>query len=152
VVTELGLLRGHIQTDLSRLRDAAGAPSTASTASSPRLPAVPVVAPAAAGDVTAVRARLLGPPCAPAGPCTVVVGIDRRSGAPTAPTPWAVLATDRCRATVVPLGDGSTPAAAGAYGMAAVRLPPGRALAVLVVTGAPSRAASAPLPIGAGPC
>jgi hypothetical protein len=113
---------------------------------------VPVVAPAAAGDVLAVRLRLLHPPCTPGGSCAVVVGVDRRPGAPATPTPWTVLAADRCGGGTTPVGTGVTPADAGAYGVVTVVLPPTPALAVVAVTTGPSRAASAPLPLGAGPC
>ena len=152
VVSELGLLQGRLAADLSRLRDAAGSPTVPVTAPTPALAAVPAVAPAAGGDVSAVRLRLLDPPCAPGVPCTVVVAVDHRPGvAPTAAS-WTVLAADRCRGTVAPIGAGVTPATPGGYGVATVLLPPGRALAVLAVTAPPSSAASAAVPLGAGPC
>lgn len=150
VAAELGLLQERIQSDLARLRDAGGAPAPAATAPV-ALPPLPVVAPAAAGDVAAVRLRLLDPPCTPGTACTVVVGVDRRPGAVAAPTPWRLLAADRCRGGLVPLGAGSTPAAPGSYGVATVVLPPGPALALVAETPEPS-AASAAVPIGAGPC
>jgi hypothetical protein len=152
VITELGLLQGRIRADLARLRDAADGPEVVRTVSTPPLPAIPVVAPAAAGDVAAVRLRLLDPPCAPAGTCSVLVAVDRTPGAPATPAPWTVLAIDRCRGSVVPLGTGVVPAASGSYGVATVPMPAGRALALLAVTAAPARAASTALPIGSGPC
>jgi hypothetical protein len=152
VVSELGLLQGRIRADLARLRDAADVPQLTRTEAAPPLPAIPVVAPAAAGDVAAVRLRILDPPCAPAGACTVLVAADRRTGASGTPVPWTVVAVDRCRGSVVPLGTGVTPAASGSYGVATVLVPSGRALALLAVTTAPARAASAALPIGGGPC
>jgi hypothetical protein len=152
VVTELALLQGRIRSDVARLRDAAGAPPPPPVSSTRDLPPVPVPAPPAAGDVTGVRLRLLDPPCAAGGPCTVVVAVDRRPGSPATPTTWSVVATDRCHGAQDVLGSGTTPAAAGAFGVATVALPPGRALALVAVTGSPARAASPPVPIGAGPC
>jgi hypothetical protein len=152
VISELGLLQGRIRADLARLRDAADVPELTRTAAAPPLPAIPVVAPAATGDVAAVRLRLLDPPCAPHGACTVLVAADRRAGAAAAPVSWTVVAVDRCRGSVVPVGTGVTPAAPGSYGVATVLVPSGRALALLAVTTAPARAASTALPIGAGPC
>ncbi len=152
VTTELVLLQGHIRADVARLRDAAAAPVARPSATAAPLPAPPVVAPPAAGDVSAVRLRLLDPPCSPAGPCTVVVGVDRRPGAPAAPVSWTVLGADRCRGTLVTLGSGLTPAPTGALGVATVPLPPARALALVAVTAGPARAASAAVPLGAGPC
>lgn len=152
VLTELALLQGRIRSDVARLRDAADVPSPRPTATALPLPPVPFVAPAAAGDVAAVRLRLLDPPCAAGGPCTVVVAIDHGPGAPATPTTWTVVAADRCRGTQETLGSGTTPAAAGAYGIATVALPPGRALALAAVTAPPARAASAPATVGTGPC
>lgn len=152
VVTELGLLQGRIRADLARLRDAADVPEVVRTASTPPLPAIPVVAPAGAGDVAAVRLRLLDPPCAPGDTCSVLVAVDRAPGAPATPAPWTVLAVDRCRGSVVPLGSGVAPAASGSYGAASVHVPAGRALALVAVTTAPVRAASTALPIGSGSC
>ncbi len=152
VLGELGLLHGRIQADLSRLRDAAGVPSASAAAPARSLAPIPVVAPAGAGDVVGVRVRLLDPPCEPGSSCAVAVGVDRRPGTAVTPTAWTVMAADRCRGTEVPLGGGVTPGAAGAYGVVRIALPPGRALAVLAVTTAPSRAASTALAVGAGPC
>ena len=152
VITELGLLQGRLAADLSRLRDAAGSPTVPASAPTPGLAPVPVVAPAAAGDVSAVRLRLLDPPCAPGAPCTVVVAVDHRPGVTPTDASWTVLVADRCRGTVVPSGAGVTPATTGAYGVATVLLPPGRALALLAVTAPPSSAASTAVPVGAGPC
>jgi hypothetical protein len=151
VAAELGLLRDRIQSDLARLRDAGGAPAPAATAPASTLLPLPAVAPATAGDVSAVRLRLLDPPCSPGSACTVVVGVDRRPGALAAPTTWTLLAADRCRGGLVPLTTGTTAAAPGAYGIATVVLPPGRALALVATTRDPS-AASAALAIGTGPC
>jgi hypothetical protein len=152
VVTELGLLQGRIETDLARLRDAAGVPTAPASVPGPTLPAIPVVAPASAGAIAAVRLRVLDPPCAASGPCTVVVGVDRFPGAVAAPVPWTLLVLDRCRGTLVPLGAGVTAVTGGDYGVATVALPPGPALAVLAVTAEPSHAASPAVSIGAGPC
>jgi hypothetical protein len=152
VITELGLLQGRIRADLARLRDAADVPEVVRTASAPPLPAIPVVAPAVAGDVAAVRLRLLDPPCAPAGTCRVLVAVDRTARSSPTPAPWTVLAIDRCRGSVVPIATGVVPAASGAYGVATVPVPAGRALALLAVTTGPARAASPALPIGSGPC
>lgn len=151
VVTELTLLQGRLRADLARLRDAAGSPTTA-TAAPGALPPVPVPAPPAAGDVAGVRLRVLDPPCAPGGTCTVVVAVDHRGAAPAAPAAWRVLAVDRCRGTTTDLGAGGTSAVPGAWGIVTVTLPAGRALALVVVTTSPDRAAAAPTPIGAGPC
>jgi hypothetical protein len=151
VVAELGLFRERIQSDLARLRDAGGAAAPTATIPAAALPPLPVVAPASAGDVAAVRLRLLDPPCAPGAACTVVVGVDLRPGAVAASTPWTLLAADRCRGGLVPLGTGSTAAAPGAYGVARVVLPPGPALALVATTTDPS-AASPAVPIGAGSC
>ncbi|PVZ10049.1 hypothetical protein [Actinomycetospora cinnamomea] len=148
VATELALLRGRIEADLARLHAAGGAPTT--TVAAPALPPVPVIAPPAAGDVDAVRLRVVDPPCDPGGACSVLVGIDPHPGAAAVASPWTLVVADRCRGGVVPLGSGTSPA--GAWGTTTVVVPPGRALALLAVTDAPSRAASAPVPIGAGPC
>ncbi|NMO89444.1 hypothetical protein [Actinomycetospora sp. TBRC 11914] len=152
VVTELVLLQGRLRADLARLHEAGGAPRPPATAPTVPLPPVPVAAPAAAGDVAGVRARPLDPPCTPGAACTVVVAVDRRAGTPAAPVAWRALVVDRCHGTTTDLGAGTTPAAPGAWGLATVPLPPGRALALVAVTAAPSRAAAAPVLIGAGPC
>jgi hypothetical protein len=149
VVTELGLLQTRLRADLARLHDAGGVPAAA-PAAVPTLPPLPVVAPAADGDVTGVRLRVLHPPCASGGGCTLLVGVERRPGAPATPTPWTVLAVDRCRGGATPVGTGVT--ADDGYGLVTVALPPGAALAVAAVTTGPARAASVALPIGAGPC
>lgn len=152
VATELGLLRDRIQADLARLQAAGGAPTTTSTVPVPALPPIPVIAPPAAGDVGTVRLRVVDPPCRPGAACTVLVGVDRHPGTVAAPSPWTLLAADRCRAELVSLASGTAPATAGSWAATTVVVPPGPALALLAVTPEPSRAASAAVPIGAGPC
>jgi hypothetical protein len=150
VGVELGLLQDRIEADLARLHAAGGAPAATDTAPLPALPPVPVIAPPAAGDVDAVRLRVVDPPCPAGATCTVLVGVDRRPGAVAVPTPWTLVVVDRCRGEVVPLASGTSPAAA--YGTATALVPPGRALALIAVTDGPARAASAAVPIGEGPC
>ncbi|MDD7965876.1 hypothetical protein [Actinomycetospora lemnae] len=150
VGVELALLRGRIEADLARLHAAGGAPAPSDSVPLPALPPVPVVAPPAAGDVDAVRLRVVDPPCRPGAACTVLVAVDRRPGAVAVPSPWTLVVADRCGGGVVPLASGTSPGTA--YGTATALVPPGRALALVAVTDGPSRAASEPVAIGAGPC
>ncbi|GAA4881561.1 hypothetical protein [Actinomycetospora straminea] len=150
VALELGLLQDRIEADLARLHAAGGAPAPTDTVPLPALPPVPVIAPPAAGDVAAVRLRVVDPPCRPGATCTVLVGVDRHPGAVAGSPAWTLLAVDRCRGVFVPLASGAsqvTPTAS-----VAAPVPPGRAFALVAVTDGPSRAASPAVPIGAGPC
>ncbi|WP_026204479.1 hypothetical protein [Actinomycetospora chiangmaiensis] len=150
VGAELGLLRGRIATDLARLAAAGAAPTAVPTTGG--LPPVPRPAPAAAGDVSGVRLRVLAGPCEPARPCTVAVGVDRRDGtAPTA-TPWTVVVVDRCRGLTTTSPGATTPPGSGTYGVTTVPLPDSPAIALLAVTDGADRAASAATPVGGGPC
>ncbi|MDD7938115.1 hypothetical protein PHK61_06755 [Actinomycetospora lutea] len=150
VGVELGFLRDRIEADLARLHAAGGAPAPTDTAALPALPPVPVIAPPAAGDVGAVRLRVVDPPCHPGAACTVLVGVDRRPGADAVPAAWTLVVADRCRGGIARLATGTSPGTA--YGTTTALVPPGRALVLVAVTDGPSRAASAAVPIGEGSC
>jgi len=155
---EYAFLRGEIAEDVRLLlgRSAARA-SPAEPAVTARPPApVPVVAPAAAGLVRAVDLRGLGP-CRPGGVCPVRVLVVVRPGAEPVRVEWRLVVVDRCtgRQTGRPGGVVALPPrTAPGYDLGGVRLPRGRSLAVIAVTGRPARAAAPPLlvPADGGSC
>lgn len=151
IAVEFAFLHDQIARDIAALLDAGRTGSTTSDASA-REPA-PVVAPAppTAGAVTAVDLRTLGP-CAPGQACEARVQVRLRPGPGPQTVDWAFQVVNRCTGTVVVLPGGTVtipPNGDRADAIDALALPPGDALAVLALTGAPDTAASAPVSVPA---
>jgi hypothetical protein len=151
IAVEFAFLHDQIARDIAALLDAGRTGSTTSDASA-REPA-PVVAPAppTAGAVTAVDLRTLGP-CAPGQACEARVQVRLRPGPGPQTVDWAFQVVDRCTGTAVVLPGGTVtipPNGDRADAIDALALPPGDALAVLALTGAPDTAASAPVSVPA---
>jgi hypothetical protein len=131
----------------------AGATQTAATAKSTAVPhggkphPVPAVAPAATGIVSHVSARPVGT-CAPGHACRLAVGFRVTPSAAAQPIGWEVRIYDRCTGTFTSRPGTTLVAPAGATSMRAtptVSVPAGRALALVVTTTRPARAAAAPV-------
>ncbi|TSE00373.1 hypothetical protein FOS14_08075 [Skermania sp. ID1734] len=111
-------------------------------------PSAPSPAPASAGPINAVSATLADGPCAPGQPCTIRVDVKIDPAPKQRPVSWELRAYDQCSKAVMTVGRLTVPVPAGApqiYGVTRVAMPPGKAFAVVAVTGNPAAAASAPL-------
>ncbi len=113
--------------------------------------------PAAAGPVTRVTVQRLQATCSSGRTCPVrvYVRLNRRPAAQR--VAWTFQVMNRCTGTTVTRPGTAVIAKAGwsyVYGTTYLRLPHGRALAVIAVTRSPARAASSPLlvPPGGGAC
>jgi hypothetical protein len=95
-------------------------------------------------------------PCAPGQACEARVQVRLRPGSEPQTVDWAFHVVDRCTGAVVVLPGGTVtvpPNGDRADAIDALALPPGDALAVLALTGAPDTAASAPVSVPAqGSC
>lgn len=152
---ELIFLRGHIVHDLHQLagdHPKTHRPSTPAHSARAAPLAVTAPAPAAAGTVSVVDIRALQP-CAPRSSCAIRVVVSVRPRTRPVIVRWTFEVVDRCKgarrsapggSVVLPRGAASTDA------VGRIRLPAGRALAVIAVTTRPARAASAPLLVPSG--
>jgi hypothetical protein len=155
IAIEFAFLRDQIARDIAALLDAGGPGSTTSDASAGGPAPVVAPAPPTAGAVTAVDLRTMGP-CAPGQACEARVQVRLRPGSEPQTVDWAFHVVDRCTGAVVVLPGGTVtvpPNGDRADAIDALALPPGDALAVLALTGAPDTAASAPVSVPAqGSC
>lgn len=163
---EFVLLHDRLVQDLHLLTGGAagGAPAAQRSTSSPPTPLskVPIPAPPSAGAVERVDLRGLDS-CTPGSECAlrVLVQLAPTPGAspateqaPPQAVTWTFQVFDRCSSGTHTLAGGSLPVDPGdtaVQAVTAVRLPPGRAFAVVAVTGAPGAAASTPLPVPTHP-
>ncbi len=109
---------------------------------------VPSDAPASADPITAVTATFADGRCSAGRPCVVRVDAHFDPDAAVPAVTWKLVVHDRCSGEVRTGGDVTVPAEPGreqVYGLDKVDLPPGRALAVVAETSAPTVAASSPL-------
>lgn len=147
VVLEFAFLHGRLDQDIHVLLGGSTTATPSRAPMHPPAPAVQPVAPSAAGAVTRVDLRPLGP-CTAGRGCelSVLVGVQPHH-TPLRVT-WRFLLVDRCTGTQrsAPGGAATVPAGAtSATTVNTVPLPPGRALAVFAVTGLPDRAAGTPV-------
>jgi hypothetical protein len=151
IAIEFAFLRDRIARDVEALLDAGRTGSTTSeTSAGEPAPVVPP-APPTAGAVTAVDLRTMGP-CAPGEGCEARVQVRLHPGPEPQTVDWAFQVVDRCTGALVTLPGGTVtipPNGDRADAIDALALPPGDALAVLALTGAPDTAASAPVSVPA---
>lgn len=150
VLLEFAVLRDKIATDVTALLDAGRGGATPLSAAKPDgLPIVPP-APAAAGSVRTVDLRPLAP-CATGSRCSLRLLVSVVPGAHRQVVTWSYRIVDRCTGGVhtAPGGSVTVPAHGQlAVVVSAVRLPAGRAEAVVAVTRVPAAAASTPVLVG----
>jgi hypothetical protein len=149
IALEFAFLRDQITRDIEAVLEAGGTGTMTSAA--PARPPAPVVppAPAAAGAVIAVDLRAVRP-CTPGERCDVRLQVRLRPQAEPQTVGWAFQILDRCTGAVVTTPGGTLtipPNGDRADAVGTVALPPGDALAVLALTGRPTAASSAPLPV-----
>jgi len=114
----------------------------------PPIPDPPVVAPPSAGAVAAVGLLTAAGPCLPAAQCALSLRVDLLPHHPATTVRVELELIDRCTGarTTVAVAPLTVPAAAaGGRSSVRVRVPAGPAPAIVAVTIAPARAASAPL-------
>jgi hypothetical protein len=109
---------------------------------------VPQPAPAAAGPVTRVTVQRLQATCSSGRTCPVRVYVRLTARQTAQRVAWTFQVVDRCRGTTLTRPGTAVVAEPGwsyVYGTTFLRLPRGKALAVMAVTRSPARAASSPL-------
>jgi hypothetical protein len=109
--------------------------------------AVPVLAPSHAGAVTAVSIRPVAA-CRPGSLCAARLTIKVRPGHSTRRVTWALTVVNRCAGTRATRHGGTMsigPGSSSMYTTQKIRIPAGRAFAVVAVTTTPVHVASAPL-------
>ncbi|TME19117.1 MAG: hypothetical protein E6I70_05535 [Chloroflexi bacterium] len=116
----------------------------------PQVP-IPALAPASAGQVTAVKAGLAAGACAPGSICQLHVEVWVQPSGRARGVSWSVKSVDLCSGAVQDLGGGAFTAQPGWTHVASENgfdLPEVKAQALVVVSETPDRAASAPLVLG----
>jgi hypothetical protein len=153
ILIEVAFLRHEIARDVQAVLDAGRSGPTASGI--PALPPVVPPAPTSAGPVTAVNLRGVEA-CTPGQSCAVRVQVVLQPRPEPQTVTWAFTVVDRCtgETTTAPGGTVTVPLGGDrADAVGTVAVPPGDALAVLVLTSAPATAASSALPVPAdGAC
>ncbi|WP_343973859.1 hypothetical protein, partial [Pseudonocardia aurantiaca] len=153
ILIEVALLRDEIARDIQVVMDAGRSGPTASDI--PALPPVVPPAPTSAGPVTAVNLRGVEA-CTPGQSCAVRVQVLLQPQPEPQTVTWDFTVVDRCtgETTTAPGGTVTVPLGGDrADAVGTVAVPPGDALAVLVLTRAPAIAASSALPVPAdGAC
>ena len=113
---------------------------------------VPALAPGQAGPITGVEVQPLGA-CSPGARCAIRVTVRLAPSSTSVPLAWSFAVFDRCTGSLIELPGAQMSADPGwnyAYDTSYPTLPDGRSLALVAVTSAPARAASAPLLVPAG--
>ena len=116
----------------------------------PQVP-IPALAPASAGQVTAVKAAPAAGACAPGSICQLHVEVWVQPSGRARGVSWSVKSVDLCSGAVQDLGGGAFTAQPGWTHVASENgfdLPGVKAQALVVVSETPDRAASAPLVVG----
>jgi hypothetical protein len=143
VLVEIAFLRDEIGRDVQAVLEAGRAGPAAET-SAPTLPPVVPPAPAAAGPISRVELRPVGP-CTPDATCALRMQILLRPQAEPQTITWEFRVIDRCTGAEVTVPGGTVtvpPHGVRADVVGTVGLPRTEALAVLAMTSSPFSAAS----------